>query len=185
MDKYWQVNFPEELIKNILDFNSDQNLSDGTITEKSDSGLITRNSQVSWIKDKQICRNVFGEILNQVVNCNSHISRVHLNDIEPIQYSEYSDGQEYGWHKDTHPSPYPDGLIRKLSFSVFLNEDYEGGEFDLEIYGPATEPRYVEIKKQPKTNCVIFHSDMWHRVRPVTKGVRKSLVGWVLGNQFK
>ena len=71
MDKYWQVNFPEELIKNILDFNSDQNLSDGTITEKSDSGLITRNSQVSWIKDKQICRNVFGEILNQVVNCNS------------------------------------------------------------------------------------------------------------------
>jgi PKHD-type hydroxylase len=76
-------------------------------------------------------------------------------------------------------------LSSLISFTIFLNDDYEGGEFDLEIYGPAAEPRYVEIKKQPKTNCVIFHSDMWHRVRPVTKGVRKSLVGWVLGNQFK
>ena len=76
MDKYWQVNFPEELIKNILDFNADQNISDGTITKKSKSGLITRNSKVSWIKDQQICGNVFGEILNQVTNFNSHI---HLN----------------------------------------------------------------------------------------------------------
>jgi len=182
MDKYWQVNFPEELIKNILDFNADQNISDGTITKKSKSGLITRNSKVSWIKDQQICGNVFGEILNQVTNFNSHI---HLNDIEPIQYSEYGVGQEYGWHKDTHPSPYPNGLIRKLSFTIFLNDDYEGGEFDLEIYGPAAEPRYVEIKNQQKANCVIFYSDTWHRVRPVTKGVRKSLVGWILGNQFK
>ena len=185
MDKYWQVNFPEELIKNILDFNADQNLSEGKMDEKSESHNITRNSQISWIGDKEICRNVFGEILNQVVNFNSHISRVHLNDIEPIQYSEYGVGQEYGWHMDTSSIPYPNGLIRKLSFSVFLNEDYEGGEFDLEIYGPATEPRYVEIKKQPKTNCIIFYSDTWHRVRPVTKGVKKSLVGWVLGNQFK
>ena len=53
------------------------------------------------------------------------------------------------------------------------------------ILSPAAEPRYVEIKNPQKENCVIFHSDTWHRVRPVTKGVRKSLVGWILGNQFK
>ena len=32
-------------------------------------------------------------------------------------------------------TPYPDGRIRKISFSIFLNNNFEGGEFDLEIHG--------------------------------------------------
>ena len=181
MVKYIQVYFPEELIKTILKFNANQNLSASTLTKNSDSNLITRNSKVSWIKDQQICRNVFNEVTNQFAKLDSHI---HLNDIEPIQYSEYDVGQEYGWHKDTNPTPYSNGLIRKLSFSIFLNNDYKGGEFDLEIYNPDANPRYIEIKKNPKANCIIFHSDVWHRVRPITKGVKKSLVGWILGKPF-
>jgi len=31
---------------------------------------------------------------------------------------------------------------------------------------------------------LIFPSYLWHRVTPVTKGIRKSLVAWVIGPQF-
>jgi predicted 2-oxoglutarate/Fe(II)-dependent dioxygenase YbiX len=36
-----------------------------------------------------------------------------------------------------------------------------------------------------KGSLIVFPSDMWHRVLPVTKGVRISLVGWCYGYPFK
>jgi len=180
MDQHWLCNFPQELIQEIKQ--EVINIEDGIVNKQSNSGLIKRNSQISWIKNKDLCHKVFGHIANQVSFYNNQI---HLNNIEPIQYSEYSTKQEYGWHRDVHPTPYPDGRIRKISFSVFLNDDYEGGEFDLELFGPAANKRYETINKKRNANCLIFHSDMWHRVRPVTKGVKKSLVGWILGPKFR
>ena len=92
---------------------------------------------------------------------------------------------EYGWHVDQHNEPYSDRRVRKISFSVFLNDDYTGGEFDLELHSPSIKPRYETFSKLPLNTALFFQSDYWHRVRPVTKGVRKSLVGWVLGPEFK
>lgn len=180
MTTWCLVNFPDELIQEVLKHKED-NLSAGVVTKDSESGLIKRNSKVSWIKNKDICNKVFVQLRNQVASFNSHI---HLDNIEPLQYSEYSSNEEYGWHRDTHHDPYPDGRIRKISFSVFLNNNFSGGEFDLELYGPNESKRYIEIKKKQNANCIIFHSDMWHRVRPVTKGIRKSIVGWTLGPNF-
>jgi len=37
----------------------------------------------------------------------------------------------------------------------------------------------------PRGSIVVFPSHVWHRVRPVTKGVRYSLVIWNLGYPFK
>ena len=108
-----------------------------------------------------------------------------LDSIEQIQYGEYNEDQYYGWHIDQHTSVYGDGRIRKCSFSVFLNDDYEGGEFDLEVAGPNTKDRIQTFEKLPKNQMIFFQSEFWHRVRPVTKGVRKSLVGWVLGPKYK
>ena len=108
-----------------------------------------------------------------------------LDAIEPLQYGEYGKKEEYGWHVDQHNKPYNDGRLRKISFSVFLNNDYTGGEFDLELHSPSVKDRYDTFTKLPLNTALFFKSDYWHRVRPVTKGVRKSLVGWVLGPKFK
>jgi len=73
-------------------------------------------------------------------------------------------------------------LVRKLSFSLQLSnpEDYEGGE--LELINESGES-YIAPKAQ---GClVLFDSRTRHRVRTVTKGTRKSLVGWVLGPRWK
>ena len=75
------------------------------------------------------------------------------------------------------------GCIRKVSMSLLMNDEFEGGELDIEIYKPGTEPRYDTIKL-PKGSAVFFQSDRWHRVRPVTKGIRKSLVAWFYGPPY-
>ena len=59
-----------------------------------------------------------------------------------------------------------------------LNDDFEGGEFEIQT----TEKNVVELKKK---DVIIFHADTPHRVTPVTKGVRHSLVGWTQGPAYK
>jgi len=145
-------------------------LEDGVITEES--GKVKRNSKIFFIKDTETCKEIFNLINKTTV--------IKLTDIEPLQYSEYGVGGEYGWHRDIHDKPYPNGLVRKVSFSTILNDDFEGGEFDIETRNPADKKRYDTFDNK-KQNTIIFPSHMWHRVRPVKSGVRKSIVGWVLG----
>ena len=77
-------------------------------------------------------------------------------------------------------------LIRKISITIFLNDpdEYGGGELDIETRGPKEKMRYDTFKLH-KGSIVIFPSNKWHRVRPVTSGVRKSLVTWFSGPPFR
>ena len=52
----------------------------------------------------------------------AEFSSLHIDNIEPLQYSEYDASQEYGWHQDVNNTPYADGRVRKMSFSIFVNE---------------------------------------------------------------
>ena len=167
------------LINKTLD-KVDYNLIKGNV--ESSTKKIVRNSKISFIKHDEILQQ-FLEIsknVNQMCDWN-----FDLDAIEPLQYGEYGKKEEYGWHVDQHNKPYNDGRVRKISFSVFLNNDYTGGEFDLELHSPSVKDRYDTFTILPLNTALFFKSDYWHRVRPVTKGVRKSLVGWVLGPKFK
>ena len=65
---------------------------------------------------------------------------------------------------------------RKISFSLFLNDSYEGGT--LKFIG-LSEP-----ESNPETgDMVLFPSYLPHKVEPVTSGVRWVLVGWYSGNK--
>ncbi len=115
---------------------------------------------------------------------------------EDYQISKYEVGDFYSTHMDclgTNPTkwvqndnPMLHNKTRKISMSLILNDDYEGGEFDLEVFNPTKEQRYITFdNKMKKNTALFFYSDYWHRVRPIQKGVRKSLVGWVLGPKYK
>ena len=151
-------------------FRNFDTLEDGVIT--NESGKVKRDSKVFFIKDVGTCKEIFNLI--------NDVTRGQLTDIEPLQYSEYDVGGEYGWHRDVHDEPYSNGLVRKISFSTILNDDFDGGEFDIETKNPTDKKRY-ETFNSKEYNTIIFPSHMWHRVRPVKSGVRKSIVGWVLG----
>ena len=115
---------------------------------------------------------------------------VHLRRCDPIQYTEYDEGGKYDWHTDQAPpmQDHRDGVlkVRKISMTLFLNDpsEYEGGEFDVEFLGPDRSEERYDTFKMSKGEAVFFQSDQWHRVRPVTSGIRKSLVAWFIGPPY-
>ena len=144
-----------------------------------------RKSKIAWMDDVYLREQLFYSVnLYNKQNWN-----YDLDGCGSILYGIYSDGGHYDWHIDTeHITRCIKGkyLMRKLSTTIWLNDpdEYEGGEFDIEVNGPLDSIRY-ETLKLSKGSIVIFPSNSWHRVRPVTSGVRKSLVTWFRGSPFR
>jgi len=167
------------------------NVGNGADEPKGDNfeeDLSIRTCKTSFLPVHDELTKLFGKL---VVDYNLHYSgwNFDIEFIESIQLSHYYDGHFYDWHIDSFVNPVIQNdkkYQRKVSLTVFLNdpEEYEGGEFDLEIRGPNTEERY-DTFKLPKGSVIVFPSHKWHRVRPVTSGVRKSLVIWIQGPPFK
>ena len=146
-----------------------------------------RISQISWLKNSELKK----EILSEICEYNSMVGswNYDLDGVNNIQYGIYPVGGHYDWHVDEFSSPlveFNKTLQRKISFTIFLNDphEYEGRELDIEVEGPRQKIRYKEFKL-PKGSFLLFRSCLWHRVRPVTSGVRTSLVGWIMGPPFR
>jgi PKHD-type hydroxylase len=82
------------------------------------------------------------------------------------------------------------GKIRKLSVTVSLTDpkEYKGGELEFDFRNEDPDKKRAMrtcTEILPKGSVVVFPSFVWHRVKPVTKGVRHSLVIWNLGYPFK
>lgn len=138
-----------------------------------------RKSTVRWIPQSDEFSWIYERISELATEANS-IWGFDLHSMpEAIQYTEYFDnGGHYDWHQDIGPNELS---IRKVSVTVQLSDtnDYEGG--DLEILRGATPEKTV----RGKGATVIFPSYMLHRVSPITKGTRRSLVLWLGGSHFK
>jgi len=153
----------------------------------------TRDSDVSWLNDKWIYNYLqpFIETPNKNAGWN-----YDWDYSETCQFTIYGKNQHYDWHSDMKPEPYSSDYeninmrnkIRKLSMTVSLTDkkDYVGGdlEFDFrDTKDKSTIRTCTEV--QPRGSIVVFPSFVWHRVKPVTKGTRYSLVMWSLGYPFK
>lgn len=140
-----------------------------------------RKSNITWLKNDSLIEKLT-PIVNEA-NENSDWNFL-LREFEPLQYTVYNKDDHYDWHIDSHGKSYDNGLIRKLSFTLFLNEDYEGGDF--RICEPHPNPdKITQQLFKPKTGTmVIFPSHKWHKVSKVTSGIRKTLVGWIVGKPF-
>ena len=105
---------------------------------------------------------------------------------QAVQFARYRDGGHYGWHRDVNESAIsPNGESRKLSLTLCLTDpkDYEGGE--LQFFNgerPMDEKTIEDMRGQG--SVIVFDSRDWHRVTPVTKGTRYSLVCWTVGPNF-
>ena len=103
-----------------------------------------------------------------------------LNNFYEFQYTEYNERNEgfYGWHQDIQWLLDTESQ-RKLSVTIQLSDDdYEGGDF--EFHKDLAQPS--DIRR--RGTVIVFPSFFYHRVTPVTKGIRKALVGWYEGECF-
>lgn len=107
-----------------------------------------------------------------------------LSYFHEIQFTEYDSSYEgkYDWHEDlTWPVTGRSAIHRKLSMVIQLTDpvEYEGGNLELK-----EEPPAVDELRQLGT-VIVFPSFLEHRVVPVTKGTRYSLVSWYEGPKFR
>ena len=96
---------------------------------------------------------------------------------QALNLNTYRVGQEYKYHQDGS-----DFAVNDLKLTCLLNvstEPYEGGDFYLK-YGD--EDRKTEFSPG---SLFIFKPYVFHRVTPVTKGVRKTLTLWMYGPRWK
>jgi len=138
------------------------------------------NADTAWIFQK----------MNYVIeSINNQYYGFDLNGYDTFQYTEYEAHEtgRYDYHMDTIMGknvPADMNEVRKLSITMCVNEpgdEYEGGEFMINN----GQEKDAEIIPTKKGRMIIFPSFMIHRVAPVTKGKRKSIVVWVTGPKFK
>ena len=154
----------------------------------------TRNSNVTWLDDVWIYKEIHPYI--HIANKNADWN-FNWDWSEPCQFTKYNLNQYYDWHCDSWHKPYnkPEssmhGKIRKLSVTCQLTDcsEYEGGELEFDFRNQEPIKRknnnFFTVNPQKKGSIIVFPSFVWHRVKPVTKGVRYSLVLWNLGYPFK
>jgi PKHD-type hydroxylase len=153
-----------------------------------------RNSDLVWMDDAWIYKELqpFVHLANEHAGWNFNWERS-----ESCQFTKYKINQYYDWHCDSYSLPYTEGnskgMIRKLSMTCQLTDgsEYEGGEleFDFRQYDPHMRDESKHLQKAteilPKGSIIVFPSFVWHRVKPVTKGTRYSLVMWSTGYPYK
>jgi PKHD-type hydroxylase len=174
---------------------SKRNLKLNPLTKKETKDLKKkRNSNVVWMDDRWI----YDQIQPYVNQANKSAGwNFEWNWSESCQFTKYSKEQYYDWHCDSWDTPYNNpenlnfhGKIRKLSVTCSLSDpkDYKGGELEFNFNNPeATKKQNIKkcLEILPRGSIVVFPSFVWHRVRPVTKGIRYSLVIWNLGYPYK
>ena len=155
-----------------------------------------RKSDLVWLNDLWIYKELHPYIREANVKAGWNFDWERS---ESCQFTKYKLNQYYDWHCDSWDKPYdrpnsPEhGKIRKLSMTCQLTDgsEYTGGEleFDFRNYDPhmRDESKHrVQCKEiLPKGSIIVFPSFVWHRVKPVTRGTRYSLVVWHLGYPFK
>ena len=109
-----------------------------------------------------------------------------IDSFQLVQFARYRDGGHYGWHRDVNESAIvPNGEQRKLSLTFALTDpaEYEGGELQFFNGERPIEQRIIN-DIQDQGSVIVFDSRDYHRVTPVTKGTRYSIVCWSVGPNF-
>ena len=139
----------------------------------------TRTSHISWIPFAKM-QEMYKVIENIMLKTNSnHFGFDGMRLTEPAQYTEYPTGGFYDWHIDSDVNCANEPPIRKISMTCLLSpeSEFEGGGLELMSDGKIVRPKQGQ--------AIFFASYIRHRVIPISKGIRKSLVMWFGGPSFK
>lgn len=194
-----------DIIEEDLKDNFDSQLQDSRVGD-GDYGTVDRdkrNAKNAWVPTDHW---IAGFVWHYVMRANRENFLYDLTNIdgESLQYTVYGEGEYYGWHNDAGLASYYKPMaggnrghgeaiaadfinencekVRKLSFSLLLSDPdtYEGGNLQL-----LDETGKSYIAPRQRGTIILFDSRAQHRVQKVTKGVRKSLVGWCVGNRWR
>ena len=138
-----------------------------------------RKNKIAWLNEKDDMHWVYRRLTDVVQDLNRQFFNFDLYGFtEDLQFTEYSEiGDYYDFHTDNMYL----GLVRKLSVSLQLSDpnDYDGGDLVINTGGG------LQKMKREQGTITVFPSYNLHKVMPIERGTRYSLVGWVSGPNFK
>ena len=173
--------FTPEQCNMIIDAGQKQPREDGQVGG-GNGGTIdtkTRLSHISWIPFN-VLPEMYKTLEKVMLQTNgNHFGFENMQITEFAQFTEYSDGGFYDWHIDSDVNCAKEPPVRKISMTCLLSNEneFEGGGLELMSEGKFARPK--------QGHAIFFASFIRHRVVPVTKGTRRSLVMWFGGTPFK
>jgi PKHD-type hydroxylase len=139
-----------------------------------------RITRTAWIKPSPQTKWIYDRMQSVIRSLNDRVWQFDITGFsEDFQYTVYegSEGGHYDWHVDQGDL----AKRRKLSLSLQLTEPslYDG--CDLQLHGA----NHIDTAPRTRGALIAFPSYVLHRVTPITRGVRKSVVVWTTGPKFR
>ena len=177
-----------------LDIASIGNIGLNKKSKKKDKDLVekSRKSKIRFMNDQWLY-DIFAPYIN-TANKNAGWN-YDLSWSESFQFTVYKKNNYYHWHQDTFESPYKsddpnfNNKTRKVSLICNLTDPkkFKGGEVEFDVTNQRIRKTIILKCKEARQQgtVIVFPSFVWHRVKPVTSGVRKSLVNWSIGDPWR
>lgn len=176
---YYQGLFLPHEINRILNFWDDSKTIEATLSGEKKTNEELRKSSVMFVDHIPENEWIYKKLGDLAMHSNNERYWFDLLGFhQELQLTRYSEGDFFDWHLD-----FGAGEIsaRKLSMTIQLSDpdEYEGGDLQFMI-----NQKIVNAPRE-KGTIIIFPSFIIHRVTPITKGTRQSIVGWVSGPPFR
>jgi hypothetical protein len=168
--------FPKKTLKALIDsFNLNINNSvDATLVGDVIDKSVRDSKKIIINKDIGIAATLTGIGLN----CNQKLWNFNVTHSNQSEYLQYDKNGHFHSHLDIIMKEHTEET-RKLTIITLLNDEYEGGQLYFQ-YGH--QKIYPDLKPG---DVVVFPSFILHGVEPVTSGIRRSIVTWLVGPYFK
>jgi len=179
---FYEQIIPEKLVDLMVEelARYDRSYVEGQIGDRTSGATFEnkRSSKVSWMyEDDWVC-SIFAHYFHIA---NKEQWEYELNGLDGIQITRYDVNDHYTWHSDYGTSE-DERYTRKLSATILVTDpsEYEGGDLEFIDYH-----NNLVVAPRQKGTMIVFDSRVPHRVTPITKGQRISLVTWMLGPKLK
>ena len=140
------------------------------------------NTEVRMNEEVKINNEKLNNKLKMLFELANHsIFKYNIQELESVKILKYGVGGKYKWHTDCGAK---ETSTRKLTAIVQLSDEtnYEGGDLEFGITDETGKNNYTA--KKTRGSITIFPAFLSHRVTPITKGTRHSLITWMLGDCF-
>jgi hypothetical protein len=167
-----------ESCKKIIESCESQAQCEDALIGQSLGGILDKNIRDVKKVPLPIYRGIGATMAGAALSANMQAWKFDVTHANQCDYLKYDVEGHYKAHVDTFISPEV-AECRKLTVLAFLNDDFEGGRLFL-------QNGHGKIYPPQKTGTIlVFPSFMLHGVEPVTKGIRRSIVTWMVGPWFK
>lgn len=177
---YWHFPdaFPIEAAERVIKSAEKLDTEDAKIGSSNDEGVV--NKEVRDVKKIALpaWTGLGAQMAGMALDANRRAWKFNVSHANQCDYLIYDVDGHYHAHIDTFINS-AEVECRKLTVLAFLNEDFKGGRLFLQVGSKKVYP------PQQAGTVLIFPSFVLHGVEPVTEGIRRSIVTWMVGPWFK